>query len=137
MEVKYKDISERTEFKFGEDTLKLSYCADEEKHIYVYERYNRDNRLYCYEVIRAIRHTNPDGSIVYSYPSTEQFNSKGYFVSKNNIDNPRWGIEACIKRLQVDNTSKDNKSKSEYLFPSMLKNKRNILVLKQRGKERL
>lgn len=94
-----KDISEKLEFKFGEDTLKQLYCANEEQHIYVYERYNHAGRLFAYEVVRGKKRKNPDGSIVYSYPSSEDFGSYGLFISHQHKDNPRFGINAAIKEL--------------------------------------
>lgn len=75
------DISEKKEFTFDGDTLKQKYCYDEDKHIYVYERYNHRGRLFGYELVRGVRHKNPDGSIVYLYPCSEQFGTYGYFIS--------------------------------------------------------
>lgn len=98
------DISTLKEFTFGEDTLKQLSCAHAEKRIYVYERYNREGRLIAYEVVKGVRTKLPDGSIVYRYPSNEQFGSKGYYIAKNNKDDKIHGIEACIKSLITGNT---------------------------------
>ena len=76
-----KDISEKKEFSFDGDTLKQKYCYDEEKQIWVYERYNHSGRLIGYEVVKGIKHINPDGSLVFKYPSSEQFGKYGYFIS--------------------------------------------------------
>lgn len=81
MKVYTTDISEKREFTFQGDTLKLDYCFDEEKRIYVYGRYNHSGRLYGYEVVRGVKHKNPDGNIVYIYPSLEKFGRYGYFVA--------------------------------------------------------
>lgn len=80
-EIYSTDISQKKEFKFEGDTLKQKECVDKEKHIYVYERYNWKGRLYGYEVVRGVRRKQPNGDIVYAYPSSEQFGTYGYFIS--------------------------------------------------------
>lgn len=94
-----KDISEKKEFSFQGERLKQIRCANEEQHIYVYERYNRSGRLYAYEVVRGKKTKNPDGNIVYTYPTSEMFGSFGLFISAQHKDNPRFGIEAAIRAL--------------------------------------
>ena len=87
-----KDISEKKEFSFDGDTLKQKYCYDEEKHIYVYERYNHNGRMIGYELVKGVKYKNPDCSIVYVYTSSEQFGSSGYFISAQwaDIDIPKY-----------------------------------------------
>ena len=80
-EIYSTDISQKKEFKFEGDTLRQKECVDEEKHIYVYERYNWKGRLYGYEVVKGVRRKQPNGEIVYVYPSSEQFGRYGYFIS--------------------------------------------------------
>lgn len=75
------DISQKKEFKFEGDTLKQKECVDEEKRIYVYERYNHKGRLYGYEIVKGVKAKQPNGEIVYIYPSSEQFVRYGYFIS--------------------------------------------------------
>lgn len=102
------DISERKEFTFQGDKLKQLRCANEEQHIYVYERYNSAGRLYAYEVVRGKRRKNPDGNIVYVYPTTEDFNSShGFFIALAHKDNPKYGVDACIARLEGTYTGQD------------------------------
>lgn len=86
MEIIRKDISEEKEFSFGSDTLKQKYCYDEEKHIYVYERYNHNGRLFGYELVKGKKYKNNDGSIVYTYPSSSDFGTYGYFISSQWAD---------------------------------------------------
>ena len=80
-EIVSTDISEKKEFTFEGDTLKQKYCYDEEKHIWVYERYNRNGRLIGYELVKGKKKKNPGGSEVYIYPSSEEFGTRGYFIS--------------------------------------------------------
>lgn len=96
----YKDIKEKKEFKFQCDTLKQLECSDVTKNIYVYERYNQSGRLFGYEVVKGVKHKNPDGSIVYSYPSSEQFGTYGYFISAQwKEDIPKY-VQALQQRGQ-------------------------------------
>lgn len=78
------DIKDKKEFNFEGELLKMKECYDEEKHIYIYERYNSAGRIYAYEVVKGVRCKNNDGSEVFSYPSTEKIGrGYGYFVAKN------------------------------------------------------
>ena len=80
MKIFYPDIKEQNEFKkYGEQFRKI--FADDEKHIYVFSRNNTD-----YEVIQGVKKKNPDGNIVYAYPSSEQFGSYGYYITGRNKD---------------------------------------------------
>lgn len=81
MKVFRTDIRDKKEFSLEGDTLKQKYCYDEEKQIWVYERYNHNGRLYGYELVKGIKHKNPDGSLIYLYPSSEKFGDYGYFIS--------------------------------------------------------
>lgn len=93
-----KDISDKKEFTFDGDTLKQVKCYDDEKHIYIYGRYNKDGRLFGYEVVKGIKYKNPDGSIIHTYPSSEQFGRYGYFISKNKASGKR-GISYWAEKL--------------------------------------
>lgn len=86
MKIYSKDISDKKEFTFDGERLKLNRCLDEESHIYLFERYNSAGMLYAYELVRGIRHKNPDGQIVYVYPSSEQFGRYGFFIAKNHLE---------------------------------------------------
>lgn len=98
------DISEKKEFTIYGDTLRMKECVDKEKHIYIFERYNGAGRLYAYEVVQGVKKKNPDGSIVYTYPSGEQFGTYGYFIAKNFINSARYGIADCVERLRNKKT---------------------------------
>lgn len=94
--IKSTPIEEKKEFSFEGDHLIQKECVDKEKRIYVYERYNHSGRLYGYEVVKGVRRKNPDGEIVYTYPSSEQFGRYGYFISAQFKDS----IPAYVKTLQ-------------------------------------
>lgn len=76
MEIIYKPIEERKEFTFCGDTLKQ--CEhNETTGLWLYERFSTKGRLVGYEVVKGKKHKNPDGTEVYTYPSTEEFGSYG------------------------------------------------------------
>lgn len=80
MEVFRTDISEKKEFKYVGDTIKQ--CEyNEQTGLYLYERYLPNGRLLGYEMVKPVKYKNPDGSIVGSYPSSEQFGRYGWFYS--------------------------------------------------------
>ena len=85
----YKSIEEINSFtKYGDTFTKV--FGNDEKHIYVFKR------GIDYEVVQGVKHKNPDGNIVYVYPSNEQFGVYGYYISgyvKNNA------LERIIFRL--------------------------------------
>lgn len=86
MEIFRTDIREKKEFRFEGDTLKQKKCYDEEKQIWLYERVNHSGRLFGYELVKGVKHKNPDGSLIYLYPSSEQFGDYGYFISSQWAD---------------------------------------------------
>ena len=98
-EVFSKDIKERKEFVFQDTVLKqLEYC--EETGRYLYGRYWQKDctpdfvgKLMGYEIVKPVKHKNPDGNIVLVYPSTEQFGSYGWFLPANS---KRTEIEDCL-----------------------------------------
>lgn len=85
MKFKATDIKDKKEFTFEGDTLKQSYCAVPDKNIWVYERYNHLGRLIGYEVVKGVKVKNPDGQVVYKYPSTEQFGQYGFFAHEKDV----------------------------------------------------
>lgn len=95
MIVTYKDIKDKKEFNAEDSSFKmLEYC--EESGRYLYGRYflkscrkEKIGTLMGYEVIIPVKHKNPDGTIVYSYPSSEQFGSKGWFFTPNDTERMR------------------------------------------------
>lgn len=70
-----KDISELDEFRKYGETFKLIKKVDSTK-TFLFERDK------CYEIVRAKKFTNPDGSVVWVYPSSEQWGAYGLTVSK-------------------------------------------------------
>ena len=52
--------------------------ADHDRHIYIYDIINQDGIHRGYEIVKGVKHKNPDGSIVYTYPSDEQFGIYGF-----------------------------------------------------------
>ena len=71
-----KDIKDLKTFeKFG-DTFE-QVRSNPETGWYLYDRGNH------YEVVRGKRYVNPDGSIVYTYPGSEDWGRYGYTVYKN------------------------------------------------------
>ena len=86
-QINYTDLKEQNNFrKFDEDFSKI--WSDDKNHIYVFKRvkkYNLDNgntkEVISYEVIKGVKKKNPDGTIVYAYPSTDQFGIYGYYIT--------------------------------------------------------
>lgn len=70
------DISEKKEF----DRIGIHYkqvYADDINHIYLYQMDNREN---AYELVKGKKRKNPDGNIVYVYPSDEDFGTLGWYI---------------------------------------------------------
>lgn len=81
------DISQKTDFVF-QDTRLIQKYYDSESGCYLYERYHINsptlgNRLMGYEIVKPVKHKNPDGATVYVYPSSEQFGLYGWFYPPN------------------------------------------------------
>lgn len=94
------DIKNKIEFNFDTDKLiQLEYC--EESGRYLYGRYFRKDcnpesvgKLMGYEIVQPVKRKQPDGTTVYTYPSTEQFGTYGWFLPKNT---PRSKINEYLK----------------------------------------
>ena len=70
-----KDINTKKVFKRIGCTYYQVY-ADHEKHFYIYELIrDEDGEHRGYEIVKAKKHINPDGSIIYRYPKDEEFGS--------------------------------------------------------------
>ena len=92
-----KDINEIDEFsKFGDVFKKTASYPD--RNIYVFER------KYCIEVVKGKKYTNPDGTVVRTYPGSEDFGSYGFCIARNSrfkdriidflVNNPdKWGAQ--------------------------------------------
>ena len=94
------DINEKKEFVFQDTLLKqLEYC--EETGRYLYGRYWQSDctpdfvgKLMGYEIVKPKKVKNPDGSIVFRYPSSDDFGKNGWFLPANST---RKEIEDCLK----------------------------------------
>lgn len=102
IEIYLKDVKEQDKFeKFGEEFTKI--FGNDEKHIYVFKRVketelgNKTN----YEVIKGVKFKNPDGSIVYIYPKSQQFGVYGYYILGYN---PQYAYDRIVYRLRKFDT---------------------------------
>lgn len=71
-EIYRTDISNKKVFKRIGCTYYQVY-ADNDKHIYIYDIINPDGEHRGYEIVKGRKCTNPDKSIVYRYPTDEEF----------------------------------------------------------------
>lgn len=71
-EIYRTDINSKKVFKRIGCTYYQVY-ADNDKHIYVYDIINPDGEHRGYEIIKGVKSKNPDDSIVYRYPTDEEF----------------------------------------------------------------
>lgn len=78
-ELFYTDISELKEFKKWGDVFTLERTEPTTGR----QLWKRVGDSVNYEVIIPVKHKNPDGSIVHTYPSTEQWGVKGFSVPSN------------------------------------------------------
>lgn len=109
MEIFSTDISERKGFAFQDDTLKQ--CEyNEETGLWLYERYTPKGRLMGYEMVRGVRKVNPNGEVVHSYPSSEQFGNYGWFYP------PRSNKEELVKAMAIA----DKKDRQKYIHKNAL-----------------
>ena len=82
MEIIRKDIKDMKAFeKFGD--LFTQIGNNPETGWYLYERVNKESGKKHYEVVKGKKHKNPDGSIVYAFPSTELWGTYGYSIDDN------------------------------------------------------
>lgn len=98
MKINYTDIKEKKEFTYQGDTLKqIDYNPDTNR--YVYGRFLQNGKLYGYEIVQSLKRKNPDGTIVYCYPSTEQFGKNGWFVPVGNEKFIKYYVDGVNKTL--------------------------------------
>lgn len=77
----YPDINKKKEFnRIGYHYARV--WGDEDNHIYVYQIRN-ELPYYQFEVIKAKKVKNPDGNVVYAYPSNDDFGKYGWFIGGN------------------------------------------------------
>lgn len=76
-----KDISDKKEFdRNGYHYTQI--LADDEKKVYLYEMtpIEWEKKYDQYELVKGKRYKNPDGEIVYIYPSDEDFGTYGWYI---------------------------------------------------------
>lgn len=94
------DIKDKTHFRrIGYDYYRVYFDAT--RHIAVYEM-SKDGKHKGYEVIKGKKHKNPDGTIVFVYPSDEDFGIYGWYVNfvDENIEMEK--ISEKVHKLKID-----------------------------------
>lgn len=82
---KKKDLTEKFEFtRAGYHYVNI--CYNKENHKGIWEL-RRDNKCFGFEVVKGLKTKNPDGSVVYVYPSDEQFGRYGWYLCGRNALN--------------------------------------------------
>lgn len=73
----------KKEFTFdGTRLYQLEYCEKTGRYLYKRVMMN-DGRTLGFEIITPRKYNNPDGTIVYVYPSTAEFGYAGWFLPPN------------------------------------------------------
>lgn len=86
------DIKDKKEFtRIGYRYTQVK--AYDEHHIYLYrmERMEKPLPYYQYELVKGVKRKNPDGNIVYVYPTDEQFGQYGWYICG--------GLEKCSREI--------------------------------------
>lgn len=81
VDINLRDIKDYDSFeKFGELFMKI--YADDNNHIYVFRREKKcvETTKISYEVVKGVKIKNSNGTIVYSYPSSEKFGVYGFYI---------------------------------------------------------
>ena len=101
MEITKKDIKDLNSFKkWGTTFTKI--WGDDDRHLYVFKRSgcSRDD----YEVVKGVKTKNSDGSIVYAYPSSDNFGMYGYYIMGIPV---RYSRQRIVYRLKKFDESVD------------------------------
>lgn len=77
-----KDIKDTPVLYKYNDTLEM--VLSHSNNVYVFKRTNPVYVSPYYEVVRGKKYTNPDGNVVYVYPSTSDFGKHAFCVSSAN-----------------------------------------------------
>lgn len=94
------DIKDKTHFRrIGYDYYRV--YLDDERHIAVYEM-EREGMHHGYEVIKGKKYKNPDGSIVYTYPSDEDFGTYGWYIYFADANLEMEKISEKLYKLKID-----------------------------------
>ena len=64
----------------------VNICYDSENHKGIWEM-RRDNKCYGFEIVVGRRHTNPDKTVSYFYPCSEDFGIYGFYIVGKNALN--------------------------------------------------
>lgn len=80
MNIRCTDIKDKKEFKFQGD--KLEQYKSYGDGWWLYKRYNQYNNFNFmgWELVKGVKGKQPDGKIVYTYPSSEMFGPYGLFL---------------------------------------------------------
>lgn len=88
-EIYSKDLKEKKKFRrVGYDYSNI--YLNNTTHCGVWEL-SREGKIYGYEVVKGRKYKNPDGNIVYTYPSDEDFGAYGWYIC---------GKDALIKSMR-------------------------------------
>ena len=85
-------------FKYGDEFKFIKKNA--KKNTYLYKRVNLETNVVYYEVIVPVKTKNPDGSIVYVYPSAESF-AFGRGVCTRSLEKAEKYLENGCSRLAL------------------------------------
>lgn len=85
-------------FKCGDEFTFIK--KNEKKNAYLYKRVNLETGIVYYEVVIPVKTKNPDGSIVYVYPSAESFGF-GRGVCTRSLEKAERYLENGCSRLTV------------------------------------
>lgn len=95
MEIFKTDIREKREFeRYGFQYTLVKEDNDNRIYVFKVEKKGEKPLPYeNYEIVKGKKEKNPDGTVVYTYPSTEQFGKYGYYI----CGTPK----ACEERLRI------------------------------------
>ena len=85
-------------FKYGDEFTFIK--KNEKMNTYLYKRVNLETGVVYYEVVIPVKTKNPDGSIVYVYPSAESFGF-GRGVCTRSMEKAEGYLENGGSRLAV------------------------------------
>lgn len=102
------DIRDKAHFRrIGYDYYRVYF--DAVRHIAVYEM-SKDGKHKGYEVIKGKKYKNPDGTIVFTYPSDEDFGTHGWYINfaDENIEMEK--ISERVHKLKITGDAQAKKA---------------------------
>lgn len=95
--IEFKPIDELKEFKkFGDSFVQVEKF---DNNIYLYKRtFGPDNKYWCYELVKGVKHKNPNGQVIYVYPSTSSWGHSGFSLYSGTS---REKIQSLVDRLKT------------------------------------